>query len=99
MNDDTISDVVRCFILRYKGFRDEIEQREKESKAFEDIALYENSLSFRSPQYELPLLQKDSILLQKREVWHKNLKKDIYMEEALTVLSELKMNRNLLVKN
>ena len=85
--------------LNYEGFKQEIEQREKESKAFEDIALYENSLSFRSPQYELPMLEKDSILSQKREVWHKNLKKDIYMEEALTVLSELKMNRNLLVKN
>jgi carboxyl-terminal processing protease len=44
-------------------------------------------------------MEQDSILAKKREIWHKNLKKDIYMEEALTVLSELEINKNLLVKN
>ena len=76
-----------------------MDKREEESKAFEDIALYESTLNFVSPQYELPILQKDSILSQKRGVWHKNLKKDIYVEEALTVLAELEMNNNFLVKN
>ena len=85
--------------LNYEKFKKEIEQREKESEAFDDIALYESNLTFDSPQYELPLLEQDSILAKKREIWHRNLKKDIYMEEALTVLSELEINKNLLVKN
>ncbi|MGB5321264.1 carboxy terminal-processing peptidase [Lutimonas sp.] len=85
--------------LNYDKFKNDIEQREKESEAFGDIALYESNLTFNSPQYELSLLEKDSILAKKREIWHKNLKKDIYMEEALTVLSELEINKNLLVKN
>ncbi len=85
--------------LNYEKFKKDIEQREKESEAFEDIALYESNLTFNSPQYELPLFSQDSILAKKREIWHKNLKKDIYMEEALTVLSELEINKNLLVKN
>ena len=85
--------------LNYKKYKEEIDKREGESKAFEDIALYESGLDFKSPQYEFPFLEKDSVLAKKREIWHKNLKKDIYMEEALTVLSELKVNRNLLVKN
>lgn len=85
--------------LNYEKFKKDIEQREKESEAFEDIALYESNLTFNSPQYELPLFTQDSILAKKREIWHKNLKKDIYMEEALTVLSELEINKNLLVKN
>lgn len=85
--------------LNYEKFKSEIEQREKESEAFDDIALYESNLTFDSPKYELPLLEQDSILAKKREIWHRNLKKDIYMEEALTVLSELEINKNLLVKN
>ena len=85
--------------LNYEKFKNDIEQREKESEAFGDIALYESNLTFNSPKYELPLMEKDSILAKKREIWHKNLKKDIYMEEALTVLSELEINKNLLVKN
>ena len=86
--------------LNYEKYKEELDQREEESKAFEDIGLYENSLDFKSPKYEVPMMKQDSILSKKREIWHKNLKKDIYMEEALTVLSELKMNnKNLLVKN
>ena len=50
--------------------------------------------------YELPYLEKDSMLAKKREVWHKNLTKDIYVEEALNVLGELKIkNYSKLVKN
>ena len=85
--------------LNYDKFKNELAQREEESKAFEDIALYESRLTFDSPKYELPLMEKDSILAKKREIWHKSLKKDIYVEEALTVLSELEINKNLLVKN
>ena len=86
--------------LNYEKYKKELEQREKESKAFDDIALYESNLTFNSPSYEIPMMEQDSILAKKREIWHKNLKKDIYMEEALTVLSELEINnKNLLVKN
>ena len=38
-------------------------------------------------------VKKDSVLKGKRLAWHKNLKKDIYMNEALNVLSELKMKK------
>jgi len=85
--------------LNYEKFKNDLAQREKESEAFDDIALYESNLTFDSPKYELPLMKQDSILAKKREIWHSNLKKDIYMEEALTVLSELEINKNLLVKN
>ena len=85
--------------LNYEKFKNDLAQREKESEAFNDISLYESNLTFDSPKYELPLMKQDSILAKKREIWHANLKKDIYMEEALTVLSELEINKNLLVKN
>ena len=85
--------------LNYENYKKELEKREEENKAFGDIPLYESNLSFNSPTYEAKLMQQDSVLAQKREIWHKNLRKDIYVEEALTVLSELEINKNLLVKN
>ena len=85
--------------LNYEDYKKELEKREEENKAFGDIALYESNLNFNSPIYEAQLMQQDSVLAKKREIWHKNLRKDIYVEEALTVLSELEINKNLLVKN
>ena len=85
--------------LNFEGYKEELKERLEEAKSFEDIALYESSLEFNSPKYELPIMEKDSVLAKKRELWHKSLKKDIYMEEALTVLSELEVRKHLLVKN
>ena len=91
--DDTVVN------LNYEKYKSELEQREEENKAFDDIALYESNLTFDSPAYEVQLMEQDSILAKKREIWHESLKKDIYVEEALTVLSELEINKNLVVKN
>ena len=39
-------------------------------------------------------------LKEKREAWHKNLSKDLYISEALNVLSQLKLaNNQEIVKN
>ena len=35
-------------------------------------------------------MEKDSVLKQKRDRWHENLSQDVYMEEALNVLNDLK---------
>ncbi len=92
--DDTI------VYLKYSDYKKDIEKRDEESKEFKAIYEYQNSLIFISPKYELPLLEKDSVLADKRNVWHKNLAKDIYVEEALSVLAELKLkNYKKLVKN
>ncbi len=85
--------------LNYEAYKNEIDKRIEESKAYDAISDYESNLVFNSPKYEYPLMEKDSVLAQKREVWHKNLSRDIYVEEALTVLSELKISKTLLVKN
>ncbi len=86
--------------LKFSEYKKDIEKRNEESKKFKPIYKYHNNLVFTSPKYELPLLEKDSVLADKRNVWHKNLSKDIYVEEALNVLSELKLkNYKTLVKN
>jgi len=86
--------------LNYEKYKEDIENRVKESKQFKSIYEYKNNLNFTSPGYEQSLLKTDSILAQKRDIWHKNLSKDIYVEEALNVLSELKIkNYKPLVQN
>ena len=82
------------YSLNYKTFKKESELKAKEGEKFKDIFKFNSNLTFNSPKYELSLFTKDTILKEKRNFWHKNLKKDIYLNEALNVLSELKMNKN-----
>ena len=85
--------------LGYENYKQELKNRLAESKEFDAISDYKSNLVFNSPTYEIPMMEKDSVLAKKREIWHKNLGKDIYVEEALTVLSELKIEKQFLVKN
>jgi carboxyl-terminal processing protease len=85
--------------LGYENYKKELKQRLQESKEFDAISDYKSDLVFNSPSYEIPMMDQDSILAKKRDIWHKNLSKDIYVEEALTVLSELKIEKQFLVKN
>ena len=88
------------YSLDYETYKKESKKRQEEGKKFKDIFKFESNLSFTSPKYELTLFEQDTVLKHKRFAWHKNLKKDIYMNEALNVLSELKMkSKNNLVKN
>ena len=76
--------------LKFNDYKSDIEKREKESNEYKPVYEYNNNLVFNSPAYELPLLEQDTVLAEKREIWHKALAKDIYVEEALNVLAELK---------
>ncbi|WBX73333.1 carboxy terminal-processing peptidase [Tenacibaculum pacificus] len=84
----------RVYSLKYSAFKKESEKKIKEGSLFKDVFKFDSNLTFNSPKYELNLFVKDTVLKEKRVVWHKNLKKDIYLNEALNVLSELKMNEN-----
>ena len=76
--------------LNLDKFKKDMKQHDEESKKYDAIKDYKNKLEFKSPSYELPLVKNDSILAKKRDVWHKDLSKDIYVEEALHVVSSLK---------
>lgn len=78
--------------LNFKDYSAEIEQRKKETKRFEAIDKYDNHLTFESLPYETELMKQDTTLTDKRKRWHKNLSKDIYVEEAVHVLEDLKLN-------
>ena len=80
------------FSLNYEDYKKELESNEKVAKEFDAISKYETNLTFLSLPYEMQLFDKDTILKEKRERWHKNLGKDVYVEEALNVLNDLKMS-------
>ncbi|PKH50376.1 tail-specific protease [Tenacibaculum sp. Bg11-29] len=84
----------RVYSLNYNAYKKESKVKVKEAEQFKDIFKFDSNLTFNSPKYELNLFSKDTVLKEKRIVWHKNLKKDIYLNEALNVLSELKMSKN-----
>ena len=84
----------RIYSLNYNKFKEESDKKSKEGEKFKEVFKFDSNLTFDSPKYELNLFKKDTVLKEKRIAWHKNLKKDIYINEALNVLSELKMNKN-----
>ncbi|WP_310992467.1 carboxy terminal-processing peptidase [Aequorivita marina] len=79
--------------LNYKDYVADTEARKEETKRFDSISKYNNHLSFESLPYEVALMKQDTTLSEKRKRWHKNLKKDIYVEEAIHVLEDLKLNK------
>ncbi len=86
--------------LNFDAYKNDLESHQNESLKFKEIGEYTSDLTFTSPFYEQALLTADKDLVEKRETWHTNLKKDIYVEEAINVLSELKLKPQYqLVKN
>ncbi len=79
------------YSLNYKEYSKALDDREKYVEKFNAVFKYQSDLAFNSPQYELPYLEKDKDLEEKRNAWHKNLSKDMYVSEALNVLSRLKL--------
>jgi len=88
------------YSLNYTKFFQDSENKETEAKKFKSVFDYKSNLFFSSPKYEQNLLGADTSLADKRMAWHKNLSKDMYVSEALNVLSELKLrDTSRIVKN
>lgn len=84
MDDNTYS-------LNYTTYKAEQKANEKEAEQYDAIGKYNTNLTFESLPYEKQLFVKDTVLKEKRVRWHKSLSQDVYIEEALNVLNDLKM--------
>lgn len=80
--DNTIS-------LNYSSYKKELAEIEAQTKKFKAIEKFKNNLVFTSLPYELELMAKDELLKEKRDRWHAELVKDVYMTETLNVLNDL----------
>ena len=88
------------YSLNSKKYFKESDIRENEAKKFKSVFDYKSDLTFLSPKYEKSLFKENEDLKDKRLAWHKNLSKDMYISEALNVLSELKLReKGEIVKN
>ena len=88
------------YSLNYQKFIKDNENKEKEAKQFSSVFEYKSDITFLSPKYEMSLIKENKDLASKRAAWHKNLTKDMYVSEALNVLSELKLStKSTIVKN
>ena len=77
------------------------DQREK-NKKFESLSNYENNLIFKLLKTEKQYVMSNKELLSSRNRWHRNLTKDLYVEEgvkALEMLSALSENNLILADN
>ncbi len=80
------------FSLNYESYKKQIELNEEEAKRFDPISSYKTNLTFSPTNFEKQLFASDTTNLQeKRERWYKSLSKDVYVEEAVNVLEDLKM--------
>ncbi|SDS51156.1 carboxy terminal-processing peptidase [Gramella sp. MAR_2010_147] len=82
----------RSYSLNYTDYAQEAEQNKEMAKQFDAIKDYKTNLTYNSLPYEEELFTTDTILKEKRQRWHESLSKDVYIEEAINVLSDMKMN-------
>lgn len=81
------------FSLNYEKYSTQNELNEEEAKGFDAISDYKTNLTFESTGYEKALFENDTTdLKEKRERWHQSLSQDVYIEEALNVLEDLKIS-------
>jgi carboxyl-terminal processing protease len=78
--------------LNYDSYKGSQEKSREKSNYFKSIFNYDSKLTFESLKYEQELFTQDPILREKRDRWHIDLAKDVYVEEAINVLQDLKLN-------
>ncbi len=78
--------------LNLEKYSEEIAKNKEEIKKFDAIDEYDNKLNYRSLPSEMETMKQDTTLREKRKRWHKSLAKDVYVEEAVNVLQDLKLN-------
>ncbi len=85
----------KTYPLNYDEYKAQLDANETESKTFDKIGEYKTNLTYESLPYEQQLFEQDTVLKDKRQRWHESLSKDVYVEEALMVLQDLKTSYNI----
>ncbi len=76
--------------LNYDLYKARDKANREKSDYFKQLSDYDSKLTFESLKYEQGLFVQDTLLREKRTRWHKNLVKDVYIEEAVNVLRDLR---------
>jgi carboxyl-terminal processing protease len=89
----------RIISLNVDKFKFDYDKSEVELVRFVPTVNYKNNLNFNSTLQDLEIEKKDKNLSDKRKEWHIELSSDIYVEEAINVLNDMKPNENLIAKS
>ena len=81
------------FPLEYNEYLAKSKQLEEQSKRFNVLKDYKNSLAFTSLPHDESLIKNDTVLQNKRKRWFKSLNNDVYVEEAVNVLKDIKTSK------
>jgi carboxyl-terminal processing protease len=79
------------FSLDLNEFKKKMDLADNKIKKFKKITDFDNSLKFKSLPNEIALFEKDTLLKQKRDRWHEEMQKDIYVDETLNIISEMRL--------
>ena len=82
------------YSLNIDKFKAEQKALDLKNKKYKPIIDYKNSFVFKSLPYEIIEMAKDNVLKEKRDRWHESLSKDIYIEEAIHILNDLKFENS-----
>jgi len=80
------------YSLNIDKFKKELNKLEDTNKKYKTIDDYDNKLPFSAMPDELELIKKDTYFKEKKENWFESLSKDIYLEEALHISTDLQPN-------
>ena len=75
--------------LEISAFRAERARTEAEAERFQDIRPVLEDLRIQTPVADQAHIQSDSLRQQRIDTWHKNLRKDPYVYEAMEIVKDL----------
>ena len=82
---------INDYNLNIDAFKKEIENSDAKLKKFKAISNFHNNLIFNPLPEEKIALENDEILKEKRQRWYDDMEKDVYIDEGVNILSDLKV--------
>ncbi len=77
--------------LSLSAYQKEVQEDKSYSERFDQLKNYNNQMSYSSNPDDLLLINENEEALEKRDRWTTSLSKDIYLEEAVSILQDLQL--------
>ena len=86
--------------LNFNSYNNFLNKQRQMNKRFESLNKYENTLTFKLLKTEKQYVMSNKELLNSRNRWHRNLTKDLYLEEGVKALEMLSLiDKNIILAN
>jgi len=86
--------------LNFNSYNSFLTKQREKNKRFESLNKYENNLNFKLLKTEKEYIISNKELLSSRNRWHRNLTKDLYLEEGVKALEMLSLlDKNIILAN